>query len=263
MAFENIIVQVDAGIATITFNRPKALNALNQALLAEFSNALDDVAADEGIRVLILTGGGEKAFVAGADIGELATFNTLQAKHFSTAGHAIIAKLQELPIAVIAAVNGFALGGGSEIALACDFIYAADTAKFGLPEINLGLIPGFGGTQRLPRLIGANRAKELIFTGKMLTAAEADQVGLVNKVVPAATLMEEVLKTAQEIAAKGRVALRAVKQAINKGLNVDLVSGCLMEVDAFAIALASPDAKEGTAAFLEKRKPEFKGSLKG
>ena len=160
-------------------------------------------------------------------------------------------------------MNGFALGGGSEIALACDFIYAADTAKFGLPEINLGLIPGFGGTQRLPRLIGANRAKELIFTGKMLTAAEADQVGLVNKVVPAAALMEEVLKTAQDIAAKGRVSLRAVKQAINQGLNVDLVSGCLMEVDAFAIALASPDAKEGTAAFLEKRKPEFKGSFEG
>jgi len=262
MAFENIIFQVDAGIATITFNRPKALNALNQALLADFSKALDDVAADESIRVLILTGAGEKAFVAGADIGELATFSTLQAKHFSKAGHAIIAKLQELPIAVIAAVNGFALGGGSEIALACDFIYAADTAKFGLPEINLGLIPGFGGTQRLPRLIGANRAKELIFTGKMLTAAEADQVGLVNKVVPAAALMEEVLKTAKEIAGKGRVSLRAVKQAINQGLNVDLVSGCHIEVDAFAIALASPDAKEGTAAFLEKRKAVFKGSLK-
>jgi len=262
MAFENIIFQVDAGIATITFNRPKALNALNQALLAELSKALDEVAADESIRVLILTGAGEKAFVAGADISELATFSTLQAKHFSKAGHAIIAKLQELPIAVIAAVNGFALGGGSEIALACDFIYAADTAKFGLAEINLGMIPGFGGTQRLPRLIGANRAKELIFTGKMLTAAEAVQVGLANKVVPAAALMEEVLKTAKDIAAKGRVSLRAVKQAINQGLNVDLVSGCYIEVDAFAIALASPDAKEGTAAFLEKRKAVFKGSLK-
>jgi enoyl-CoA hydratase len=212
--------------------------------------------------VLILTGGGEKAFVAGADIGELATFSALQAKHFSKAGHAIIAKLQELPIAVIAAVNGFALGGGSEIALACDFIYAADTAKFGLPEITLGLIPGFGGTQRLPRLIGANRAKELIFTGKMISAAEAAQIGLANKVVPAAALMEEALKTARDIAAKGRVSLRAVKQAINQGLNVDLVSGCNIEVDAFALALASPDAKEGTAAFLEKRKAVFKGSLK-
>jgi len=159
MSFENIVFQVDQGIATITFNRPKALNALNQALLAEFSQALDAVAADESVRVLILTGAGEKAFVAGADIGELATYSALQAKNFSKAGHAIIAKLQELPIAVIGAVNGFALGGGSEIALACDFIYAADTAKFGLPEINLGLIPGFGGTQRLPRAIGAGRAK--------------------------------------------------------------------------------------------------------
>jgi enoyl-CoA hydratase len=262
MAFENILFQVDAEIATITFNRPKALNALNQALLAEFSKALDEVGADERIRVLILTGAGEKAFVAGADIGELATFSPLQAKHFSAAGHGIIAKLQALPIAVIAAVNGFALGGGSEIALGCDFIYAADTAKFGLPEINLGLIPGFGGTQRLPRLIGANRAKELIFTGKMISAAEAAQIGLANKVVPAAALMEEALKTARDIAAKGRVSLRAVKQAINQGLNVDLVSGCNIEVDAFALALASPDAKEGTAAFLEKRKAVFKGSLK-
>jgi enoyl-CoA hydratase len=262
MSFENIVFQVDQGIATITFNRPKALNALNQALLAELSQALDAIAADESVRVLILTGAGDKAFVAGADIGELATFSALQAKHFSKAGHAIIAKLQELPIAVIAAVNGFALGGGSEIALACDFIYAADTAKFGLPEITLGLIPGFGGTQRLPRLIGANRAKELIFTGKMISAAEAAQIGLANKVVPAAALMEEALKTARDIAAKGRVSLRAVKQAINQGLNVDLVSGCNIEVDAFALALASPDAKEGTAAFLEKRKAVFKGSLK-
>jgi enoyl-CoA hydratase len=262
MSFENIVFQVDQGIATITFNRPKALNALNQALLAEFSQALDAIAADESVRVLILTGAGEKAFVAGADIGELATFSALQAKNFSKAGHAIIAKLQELPIAVMAAVNGFALGGGSEIALACDFIYAADTAKFGLPEITLGLIPGFGGTQRLPRLVGANRAKELIFTGKMISAAEAAQIGLANKVVPAAALMEEALKTARDIAAKGRVSLRAVKQAINQGLNVDLVSGCNIEVDAFALALASPDAKEGTAAFLEKRKAVFKGSLR-
>jgi enoyl-CoA hydratase len=262
MSFENIVFQVDQGIATITFSRPQALNALNQALLAEFSQALDAIAGDEAVRVLILTGAGEKAFVAGADIGELATYSALQAKNFSRAGHAVIAKLQELPIAVIAAVNGFALGGGSEIALACDFIYAAETATFGLPEINLGLIPGFGGTQRLPRLIGANRAKELIFTGRMVPAAEAAQIGLVNKLVPAAALMEEALKTAKAIAAKGRVALRAAKQAINRGLNVDLVTGCQIEVDAFALALASPDAKEGTAAFLEKRKAVFKGSLK-
>jgi enoyl-CoA hydratase len=261
MTYENILFQVQEGIAAITFNRPKALNALNQTLLAELSKALDDIAGDESVRVLILTGAGEKSFVAGADITELATFSALQAKAFSRAGHAIITKLQELPIAVIAAVNGFALGGGCEIALACDFIYAAENAKFGLPEITLGLIPGFGGTQRLPRLIGANMAKELIFTGKMIAAGEAAQMGLVNKVVAAAALMEEVQKTARDIAAKGRVSLRAAKQAVNYGLNTDLATGCHIETDAFALVLASPDAKEGTTAFLEKRKAVFKGSL--
>ena len=262
MTYENILFQVQEGIATIHFNRPKALNALNQALLAELSGALDDIAGDESCRVLILTGAGEKSFVAGADITELATFSVLQAKVFSRAGHAIIAKLQELPIPVMAAVNGFALGGGCEIALACDFIYAAENAKFGLPEITLGLIPGFGGTQRLPRLIGANMAKELIFTGRMITAGEAAQIGLVNRVIAGAALMEEVLKTARDIAAKGRVSLRAAKQAVNHGLNTDLATGCHIETDAFALVLASPDAKEGTTAFLEKRRAVFKGSLK-
>jgi enoyl-CoA hydratase len=263
MAYDNILFQVDQGIATITFNRPKALNALNQALLEELSRGLDAIAADEDIRVLILTGAGEKAFVAGADITELATFTVLQAKVFSRAGHAILAKLQELPIAVIAAVNGFALGGGSEIALACDFIYAAENAKFGLPEITLGLIPGFGGTQRLPRLIGPSRAKELIFTGKMISAAEAAQIGLVNKVFPPAALMDEALKTARDIAAKGRVSLREAKQAVDRGLNTDLSTGCSIEIDAFALTLASADAREGTGAFLEKRKAAFTGKLQG
>jgi len=263
MTYENIIHQVDAGIATITFNRPKALNALNDALLQEFSSALDTIAADEAIRVLVLTGAGEKSFVAGADITELATYNALQAKNFSARGHALIARLQELPIAVIAAVNGFALGGGTEIALACDFIYAAQTAKFGLPEINLGIMPGFGGTQRLPRLVGASMAKELIFTGRMISAEEAARIGLVNRVLPPEQLMEEVLNTAREIASKGRVSLRAAKQAINNGLNTDLATGCRIEIDAFALCMASPDAKEGTTAFLEKRKPTFTGTLAG
>lgn len=262
MAYENIIFHVDQAIATITFNRPKALNALNQALLAELAQALSSVGADEEIRVLLLTGAGEKAFVAGADITELATFSPLQAKGFSRVGHDIIAALQGLPIPVVAAVNGFALGGGSEIALACDFIYAADSARFGLPEITLGIIPGFGGTQRLPRLIGPSLAKELMFTGRMITAGEALQIGMVNKVVPAGSLMEEVLKTAREMAARGKVSLRAVKQAVNSGLNTDLATGCHIEIDAFALCMASPDAKEGTRAFLEKRKPTFKGSLK-
>jgi len=261
MAYENIIFEVSEGIATITFNRPKALNALNGALLDELSQALDEISADEDIRALVLTGAGDKSFVAGADITELATFNSLSAKNFAAAGHAIIDKLQRLPIAVIAAVNGFALGGGTEIAIACDFIYASENAKFGQPEINLGVIPGFGGTQRLPRLIGTNMAKELIFTGKMISATEALQIGLVNKVVAPEKLIEEVMQTAGVIASKGKVSLREAKQAVNRGMDVDLSIGCSIEIDAFAVSFASPDAKEGTAAFVEKRKAEFKGSL--
>ena len=261
MAYENILYEVKEGIATVTFNRPKALNALNGALLAELSQALDTIVADEDIRVLVLTGAGDKSFVAGADISELATFDSLKAKSFARKGHDIINKLQLLPITVIAAVNGFALGGGTEIAIACDFIYASENAKFGQPEINLGLIPGFGGTQRLPRLIGTNMAKELIFTGKMISAVEALQLGLVNKVVPQDKLMEEVLITAETVASKGKVSLREAKQAVNKGMNVDLATGCGIEIDAFSLCYASSDAKEGTSAFLEKRQAEFKGNL--
>ena len=263
MAYDNIIFQVEDGISTITFNRPETLNALNSKLLKEFSQALDEIAANEDIRVLILTGAGEKSFVAGADITELATFNALQAKRFSERGHFMLNKLQELPIPVIAATNGFALGGGCEIAIACDFIYASENAMFGLPEINLGIIPGFGGTQRLSRLIGKNIAKELIFTGKMIPASEAHAIGMVNNVCSQESLMDEVVKTAKSIVLKGKVSLRAAKQAINSGMNVDLNSGCSIEIDAFSLCMASPDAKEGTSAFLEKRKADFKGSLKG
>ena len=262
MEFSNIILVIDSGIATVTFNRPKAMNALNLALLKEFDQALDQIALDESIRALILTGAGEKAFIAGADIGELATFNTLQAKIFSQAGHEVINRLQKIPIPVIAAVNGYALGGGSEMALACDFIYASTNAMFGLPEISLGLIPGFGGTQRLPRLIGRNRAKEMIFTGKMIGAEEAEKIGLVNRVCTPETLLNEVLKTARTIADKGKVSLRAAKEAINAGVDSDLVTGCRIEIDAFALCMASEDAREGTRAFLEKRPPQFKGPLK-
>ncbi len=263
MGFNNIIFKIEDGIALITFNRPKALNALNQDLLTEFSQALDEIAGNEEIRVLVLTGAGDKAFVAGADITELAKFNPLEAKLFSKKGQTTINKLQELAIPVIAAVNGFALGGGSEIALACDFIYAAENANFGLPEITLGLIPGFGGTQRLPRLVGSNLAKELVFTGKMLSAAEAKEVGLVNKICSTNDLLKDVVKTAGVIVSKGKVSLRAAKQVINNGLNVDLQTGCNIEIDAFAVCMASEDAKEGTSAFLEKRKADFKGGLQG
>jgi enoyl-CoA hydratase len=261
MEYRNIIFQIEEQIATITFNRPKVLNALNEASLKEFSHAIDEVAGDEDIRVLILTGAGDKSFVAGADITEFLKFNALKAKIFSEMGHGIVSKLQELPIPVIGAVNGFALGGGCEVVIACDFIYASENAMFGLPEINLGIIPGFGGTQRLPRLIGKNRAKEMIFTGKMIPAAEAQAMGLVNKVCAQDQLMNEVLNVAKLIVSKGKVSLRAAKQAINTGMDVNLKTGCRIETDAFAICLASPDAKEGTKAFLEKRAADFKGGL--
>ena len=262
MGYANIIFETENGIATISFNRPKALNALNVQLLQEFTGAINEIDQDESIRVLILTGSGDKSFVAGADITELATFDALQAKMFSQFGHAVIDHLQQLAIPVIAAVNGYALGGGTEIALACEFIYAAGNAMFGLPEITLGLIPGFGGTQRLSRLIGKNRAKEMIFTGSMISAAEALQIGLVNRVCPQETLMDEVLKTAGQIVSKGRVSLRAAKQVINSGTDADLTTGNKMEIDAFALCMVSEDAREGTRAFLEKRRPEFKGGLK-
>ena len=261
MEFTNIIFQIEEQIATITFNRPEVLNALNEASLKEFSHAIDEIAGDEDVRVLILTGAGDKSFVAGADIKEFLKFNALRAKHFSEMGHGIVNKLQDLPIPVIGAVNGFALGGGCEVVIACDFIYASENAMFGLPEINLGIIPGFGGTQRLPRLIGKNRAKEMIFTGKMISSAEAQAMGLVNKVCAQDQLMTEVLNIAKMMVSKGKVSLRAAKQAINTGMDVDLKTGCHIEIDAFAICQASPDAKEGTVAFLEKRAADFKGGL--
>lgn len=262
MSFENIILTVENNIATIFFNRPKALNALNNALFDELDQALDLVKADGNIRVLILTGSGDKAFVAGADIAELVKMSPLQAKFFSRKGQKVFSKIEELPIPAIAAVNGFALGGGSEAALACDFIYASTNAVFGMPEINLGLIPGFGGTQRLARLVGNSRAKELIFTGKNIKADKALEFGIVNKVCTPETLMEEVLKTANLMASKGKVALRAAKEVIMNGTSVNLETGCRIENDGFAIAMTSEDAKEGTTAFLEKRKPVFKGELK-
>jgi len=260
MAYENIRFEIENDMAVITFNRPKALNALNGDLIDEFSDALDEISVNNALKVLVLTGAGDKSFVAGADINELSKFSPLQGKLFSEKGQNAIFKLQVLPIPVIAAVNGFALGGGSEIALACDFIYASENAKFGLPEITLGIIPGFGGTQRLPRLVGQNMAKELIFTGKMITAEEAHKIGLVNQVYTPEALMEQVKKTAGLIATRGSVSLRAAKQAVNNGMNVDIVTGCKIEADAFSLCMTSPDAKEGTTAFLEKRKAVFKGT---
>lgn len=261
MSFENIILKVEAPIATIFFNRPKALNALNNALFDELNIALDEVRENTDIKVLILTGAGDKAFVAGADIAELSKMSPLEGKTFSRKGQKVFSKIEALPIPAIAAVNGFALGGGSEAALACDFIYASENALFGLPEINLGLIPGFGGTQRLARIVGVNRAKEMVFTGKNINAQAALEYGIVNKICETDTLMDDVLKTANIIASKGRVALRSAKEVIQSGLNADLETGCRIENNVFGLNMASIDAKEGTCAFLEKRKPVFKGEL--
>lgn len=261
MTFNNILLDIQEGIATITVNRPKALNALNPEVVEELGEAIRSISKNQEVRVLILTGSGDKAFVAGADIGAMSQMTPLQAKAFSAAGHEVLFAMESLAIPIIAAVNGFALGGGTEIALACDFIYASEKAKFGQPEINLGIIPGFGGTQRLARQIGKGWAKEICLTGEMISAQQAKELGLVNKVFPPEELMSQVLKTAKLMASKGRAALRAVKHTINRGFDVDLRNGCAMEVDAFAVVFTSPDAKEGLTAFVEKRKPEFKGEI--
>lgn len=261
MSFENIILETKDSIAMIYFNRPKALNALNNALFDELDTALDQIESSSDIRVLILTGTGEKAFVAGADIVELSKMTPLQGKYFSRKGQKVFSKLEALPIPTIAAVNGFALGGGLEAAMGCDFIYASERAVFGLPEINLGLIPGFGGTQRLARRIGINRAKELVFTGKNISAQQAFDFGVANKICEPEKLMDDVLKTAELIASKGKIALRSAKEVIQNGLNVDQETGCRIENDVFGLTMACDDAKEGTCAFLEKRKPDFKADF--
>ena len=261
MSYETIIYEVEENIAIITLNRPQVFNAINPTVIAEMKDALEKIAADQSIKVLILTGAGDKAFVSGADIATMKDFSPLEQRFFSRQGHELLFQLESLPIPVIACVNGFALGGGAEISMACDFTYAADSAKFGQPEINLGIIPGFGGTQRLSRLVGKSMAKELCMTGVMISAQEARDIGLVNKVFPKGTLWEETMTVAKLLASKGKVSIRAVKDTIERGYDQDLRTGCYMEIDASAICFASEDAKEGMGAFLEKRKAEFKGEL--
>jgi enoyl-CoA hydratase len=261
MTYENIIFQIDQGVAVIKFNRPKALNAVNTEVLRELGQAMDAIESDSSIKALVLTGEGAKSFVAGADISQMVNLTPIQLRKFSRDGQEILFRLEALPIPVIACVNGFALGGGTEITMACDFIYASENAKFGQPEINLGVIPGFGGTQRLSRLVGKSMAKELCMTGVMISAQEAKAIGLVNKVFPPDKLWDETMKTARAMATKGRVSMRAMKRCIDRGYDVDLHSGCYMESDAFALCMASPDGKEGMTAFLEKRAAEFKGEL--
>ena len=248
----------DDGIVLLTIDRQEKLNALNPQVTEEIGQALLDVEQDEP-RAIIVTGAGERAFVAGADISEMSKMEPLEAKRFTEIGHAAMALLDKSPIPTIAAVNGFALGGGCELALACDIRIAAENALFGFPEVGLGILPGMGGTQRLPRLIGPALAKELIFSGRRIDAAEAKEIGLVNRVVPEGEALDSARELAAEIAANGPVAVRHAKTAANRSLDVDLISGLEYEADQFSLLFATEDAREGMGAFMEKRKPQFEG----
>ena len=261
MTYQNIILEhVEAGkIAVLTVNRPQALNALNAATLDELANVLARVAADPEVRVLLITGAGEKAFIAGADITAMQGMSALEAQAFSEKGQRVMQAIEALPIPVIALVNGYALGGGCELAMSCDWIIAAERAVFGQPEVNLGIPPGFGGTQRLSRLVGRSLALELVITGRQIKADEALRIGLVNEVVPPEQLTEKGLATARLIAAKAPVAVRVSKQAVQRGLDLDLANGCVLETSLFAFAFGTADRQEGMTAFVEKRAPNFEG----
>jgi enoyl-CoA hydratase len=256
---ELVTIERTGATATVTIQRPDKLNALNARVVAELTRAFQDLAgAADPVRCAILTGAG-KAFVAGADIAEMATLTTVEAKRFADAGHALGALIEALPFPVIAAVNGFALGGGCELALACDFIYAADTAKLGQPEVNLGIVPGFGGTQRLARRVGVARARELIYTGDMITAEQALAMGLVNAVFPAADLLTRARETASKIASRGPLAVAASKRLILRGEGIDLPAACELEAQAFSALFGSEDQRTGMKAFVEKAKATFTG----
>jgi enoyl-CoA hydratase len=259
MTYENIIFEKDDAVGVLKINRPKSLNALNPATVKELASCLEEIHQDPSIRCLIVTGEGDRAFVAGADISAMVTMTATEGHAFSALGLGVFRAIELLPIPVIAAVNGFALGGGTELALACDLIIAADKAKFGQPEINLGIIPGFGGTQRLARRIGLPRARELIYSGDMIDAQTALSYGLVNKVVPLTDLMNEVKLLAQKLATKPPIAIRQAKAAINAGIDMDLDNGCRFENEAFALTFATEDKVEGMKAFLEKRGAKFTG----
>ncbi len=244
-------------VAVLTINRPQVLNALNAQTLEELAAHVEQ--CRDGVRCLVITGAGERAFVAGADIAAMAKMSSIEARAFAQRGQAVMRSLEDLPIPVIAAVNGFALGGGCELALACDFIFAADSAKFGQPEINLGIIPGFGGTQRLARRVGPGLARQLIFSGATIDAAEALRIGLVNRVLPRAELLAEATRTATELATKAPIAIQQAKAAINAGADMALQDGCRYEAEAFGVTFGTTDRHEGLEAFVAKRKPTFTG----
>ena len=259
MSYATLLFEIRDAVAIVTVNRPEKLNALNAAVIAELGDVADRMGKDPEIRGMILTGAGPKAFVAGADIGEIAAQGPVAGKARALEGQRVFRSLEQCGKPVIAAVNGFALGGGCEIAMACDVRLASETAKFGQPEVNLGIIPGYGGTQRLPRLVGTGKAKQLILTGELISAAEAHRIGLVDEVYPAAELMEKALKMAQTIASKGPVAVMTAKRCVNLGMNVDLKSALEFEHTQFGVICATDDKTEGCAAFLEKRPAAFKG----
>lgn len=254
---DNILFEKENRIATVTINRPKSLNALNKDTLEEIVKCFETIAKDDGIGAVIITGSGEKAFIAGADISYMQSLTAHEAKCFGELGHKAMHSIEVAPQPVIAAVNGFALGGGCELALSCDMRIGSDNAKFGQPEVNLGVTPGFGGTQRLPRLIGKGLAAELLYTGNIIDAKEAERIGLINRVVPQEELMGACRDIAKTICSKGPVAVRLCKEAVNNGMEMDVARGCNYEADLFALCFAGEEQTEGMSAFLEKRSPKF------
>jgi len=258
MSYKNIIIEKKEGIANLKINRPKVLNSLNKETIIEISKAVSELENDNKIKVVILSGEG-KAFIAGADIKQMSNMTPLEAKEFSELGHELLNKIENSRLPFIAAVNGFALGGGCETLMACDIVIAAKDAKIGQPEINLGISPGFGGTQRLPRLVGKMKGKELLLTGRNITAEEAHEIGLVNMVVENENLMEKVFNIAASIAKKSSVQTNFIKSLVNKGLDIDLNKANALEISYFSSSFSTHDQKEGMKAFIEKRKPIFKG----
>jgi enoyl-CoA hydratase len=258
MAYKNIVLEKKDGVGIIKINRPKVLNALDRETIRELLRAVEELEDDKKIKAAILTGEG-KAFIAGADIKQMKDMSPLEAKEFAELGHSLPMKIEDSRLPFIAAVNGYALGGGCEVMMACDICIAAKSAKIGQPEINLGINPGFGGTQRLPRIVGLMKAKELLLTGRNMDAQEAYEIGLVNKIVDNEKLMEEVEKLATNIASKSSVQSSFIKALVNKGSHIDLTSACALEISYFSTSFSTYDQKEGMNAFIDKRKPNFKG----
>lgn len=259
MTFKLIIYEKSEGVATITLNRPEAMNAFSKEVVEEVIQALGDAKDDESIRVVILTGAGEKAFSAGADIKAMIGMNALRARELSLMGEKLCLAFENFEKPVIAALNGYALGGGLEVAMACDLRIASENARMGQTEVNIGLIPGWGGTQRLTRLIGATKAKELVFTGRMIDAKTAEQLGILNMVIPADKFKETVMQFAMDLAAKPPVAIKVAKSLINKGADIGLDSALALEREGFCVVASTEDLQEGVKAFTEKRKPLFRG----